>query len=291
MTRLFDSAPCVFAIAASLSPLACGGVPLPVAPDVAKGAAPSSAAAAFAHPIHSETVDYKDGATPLEGYLAYPTDGDAAAKYPAILVFHDWMGVSADTKRRADMVAELGYVALAADVYGKGVRPGSPDEAMKLVVKYKGDRPLMRARGQAALARLVSDTHVDASKVVAVGYCFGGTEALELARSGSALAGVVSFHGGLDTPHPDDAKSIKARILALHGADDPYVKPSDVAAFEDEMRNAKIDWELKAYGGAVHAFTVKGAGDDPSKGAAYNAKADARSWTDMRAFLGELWGH
>jgi dienelactone hydrolase len=224
-----------------------------------------------AHPTGHEVVEYEQDGTKLEGYMAFPTDGGASAKRPAILVFHDWMGVSDDTKMRADMLAALGYVAFAADVYGKGVRPSGPEEAMKLVMKYKGDRGLMRSRGQAALARLTSDPRVDPTKVVAIGYCFGGTESLELGRTGAALAGIVTFHGGLDTPHPEDGKNIKGRVLVLHGGDDPYVKPAEVQAFEEEMRTAKVDWELVAYGGAVHAFTIKKAGNDPSKGAAYDA--------------------
>lgn len=260
--------------------VACGGAPPVVAP------APTGTPAA--HAVKTETVAYKEGETALEGYLAYPADAAPGAKLPGIVVFHDWMGLGPGPKRRAEQLAELGYVAFAADVYGKGVRPESPADAGKLAGKFKDDRPLMRARGQAALASLVASGRVDPSKVVAMGYCFGGTEALELGRSGAAVAGIVSFHGGLATPHPEDAKNIKGRVLALHGADDPHVKPEEVLAFEEEMRQAHVDWQLKAYGGAVHAFAVKEAGNDRSKGAAYDAKADARSWVDLQAFLNEL---
>jgi dienelactone hydrolase len=124
--------------------------------------------------------------------------------------------------------------------------------------------------------------------LAAIGYCFGGTTALELARSGAHLVGVVSFHGDLDTPKPDDAKNIKGKVLALHGADDPFVKPDIVAKFQDEMRKAKVDWELVKYGSAVHSFTNPDAGNDPSKGAAYIAEADARSWQAMKDFFGEI---
>ena len=260
--------------------LACtpAASPAPTAPTA--NASPTTKVTA-----EGKTVEYQDGTTALEGYLARPKD---TANHPAVLVFHDWMGVSDDTRRRADQLAELGYVALAADVYGKGVRPQGPEEAGKLAGRFKGDRPSMRARGRAALARLLAEPGVDPAKVAAIGYCFGGTEALELARDGAPLVGVVSFHGGLGSPHPEDGKNIKGRVLVLHGADDPFVKPDEVAAFEDEMRAAHVDWQLVAYGGAVHAFTVRGAGGDPSKGAAYDAKADARSWEAMAAFFGEL---
>ena len=148
----------------------------------------------------------------------------------------------------------------------------------------------MRARVAAALATLKAQPGVAPDKVAAIGYCFGGTTVLELARSGANVAGVVSFHGGLDTPAPQDAKNIHAKVLALHGADDPYVPADQVAAFENEMRQGGVDWQLVAYGGAVHGFTNPANGSDNSKGAAYNAVADARSWAAMQQFFGELFG-
>lgn len=268
-----------------VSTFACAGSP-PASAPVAPGAIDGTMAHAT-HVIKTEVVEYKEGSTVLEGFLAYPTDVAATAKLPTIVVFHDWMGLGADTKMRAEQLARLGYVAFAGDIYGKGVRPQTVDEAGKLAGQYKNDRALMRARAQAALTYVSANPHANTAKAVALGYCFGGTAALELGRSGADLAGIVTFHGGLATPHPEDAKNIKGRVLALHGADDPYVKSDEVLAFEEEMRKAQIDWRLMAYGGAVHAFTVKGAGNDPSKGAAYNAKADARSWEDMRTFLNE----
>ena len=249
--------------------------------------APRPAPAAVTEPTaHHDVVDYVAGDTKLEGYLAYP-DGPAT-KRAAVVVFHDWMGLGPNTKMRADMLAKLGYVTLAGDLYGKGVRPANAAEAGKLAGQYKADRATLRGRARAALDVLVATGKVDPAKVAAIGYCFGGTAALELARSGAPLAGTVSFHGGLSTPSPDDAKNIKGRVLVLHGADDPFVKPEEVAGFETEMRAAKVDWTFVAYGGAVHAFTVEAAGNDPSKGAAYDAKADRRSWEAMRGFFGEI---
>jgi dienelactone hydrolase len=269
----------------TMSVTGCAGAPPVTAPASAQ-AAPSPARSA--HPVRSEIVPYSEGATPLEGYLAIPADSAAGARLPALLVFHDWMGLGEGTKRRADQLAALGYVAFAADVYGAGVHPANAGEAGKLAGKFKEDRALLRARGAAALKALAASAHADPTRVVAMGYCFGGTAALELGRSGAAVAGIVTFHGGLATPHPEDARNIKGRVLALHGADDPFVKAEEVLAFEDEMRQAGVDWQLKAYGGAVHAFTVKEAGSDPKKGAAYDARADARSWAELQLFLGEL---
>ena len=236
--------------------------------------------------IHTETIEYKQGDTVLEGYLAF--DPAVAGKRPGVLVVHDWMGQGPFSKSRAEALAKLGYVAFAADIYGKGVHPANPKEAGETASKYKSDRKLMRERVQAALDVLKGQTNVDPTRIGAIGYCFGGTCVLELARSGADVAGVVTFHGGLDTPTPEDAKQIKGKVLVLHGADDPFVKPSDVAAFEDEMRKAAVDWQIVFYANAVHSFTNPAAGTDNSKGAAYNAKADARSWEAMKTFFNEI---
>lgn len=236
--------------------------------------------------IVSKKVAYKHGKVALEGYLAY--DDAAEGKRPAVLVVHDWMGISDETRRRVDLLAGLGYVAFAVDVYGKGVRPKSGEEAGKQAKKYKGDRKLYRARLRAGLDTLLAHKAADATRVAAIGYCFGGTGALELARSGAPLAGVISFHGGLATPTPEDMKAFQGKVLVLHGAADPHVPADEVAAFEKEVSDAGLDWQLVAYGGAVHAFTNPGAGSDPSKGAAYDEKADRRSWHDMQQFFAEI---
>jgi len=203
-------------------------------------------------------------------------------------VVHEWMGLDDYVKRRADMLAQLGYVAFAADIYGKGVRADSMEEAQRLSGIYKGDRPLMRTRAQAALDILKKQAQVDSAKVATMGYCFGGTVALELARSGADMLGAVSFHGGLNTPNSQDASKIKGKILVLHGGDDSFVPADEVAAFEDEMRSAKVDWQLNSYGNSVHGFTNDRNGSDNSKGVAYNAKADKRSWEAMKTFFNEI---
>lgn len=236
--------------------------------------------------IKTETVIYKQGDTVLEGYLAY--DSKLAAKRPGILVVPDWMGMGPNVKSRVEQLAKLGYTAFAADIYGKGVRPADAKEAGTLATKYKNDRALTRERAEAALEQLKKHKTVDGSKLAVIGYCFGGMVALELARAGADVKGAVTFHGGLDTPKPQDAKNIKGKVLVLHGADDPYVPAEQVKGFEDEMRAAGVDWELVKYSKAVHAFTIPDAGNDNSKGAAYNAEADKRSWQRMKDFFSEL---
>jgi dienelactone hydrolase len=240
---------------------------------------------AAAADLTTRTVEYRQGDAVLEGWLAF--DPAAAGKRPGVIVVPNWMGVNAQAKASAEKLARLGYVALVADVYGKGIRPASGKEAGPLAGKYKGDRPLLRARVNAALDELRRQPNVDGARLAAIGYCFGGTTALELARSGAPVAGVVSFHGGLGSPTPADAKQIKGKVLALHGADDPFVKEDEVKGFEEEMRAAGVDWQLVKYSNAVHSFTDQDAGGDNSKGAAYNAAADRRSWEAMKDFFAE----
>jgi dienelactone hydrolase len=245
----------------------------------AAAALPASAA------VKTEVVEYKDGDQVCEGFLAY--DDAVKEKRPGVVVVHEWMGLGDYAKGRATKLAELGYVAFAADIYGKGVRAKDPKEAGQLAGRYKGDLPLLRSRARAAFDTLAGNGRVDTAKVFAIGYCFGGTTVLELARSGAPLAGVVSFHGGLATKDPADAKRIRCPVLALHGAADPYVPPAEVAAFQKEMDDAKVDWQMVFYAGAVHSFTNPASGSDPSKGAAYNERADRRSWEAMKAFFAE----
>jgi dienelactone hydrolase len=236
--------------------------------------------------VTNKIVTYEHDGVVLEGYLAW--DDAVTGSRPGVLVVHQWMGVSDNERMRADMLAELGYVALALDVYGQGVRPQNRDEASQEAGKYYGDRELFRARLTAGLAELKRNPMVDGARVAAIGYCFGGGGVLELARTGAKLAGVVSFHGSLDTPLPAAKGDIRAKVLVCHGAVDPYVKPEAVHGFLEEMEAAEVDYQLIMYAGAVHAFTQKGAGDDPSRGAAYNAAADRRSWRAMQDFFAEI---
>ncbi len=236
--------------------------------------------------LKTETVDYKQDTTSLQGLMVY--DASLKGKRPGILLASDWMGVTEQSKAYAEKTAKLGYVVFVADIYGKGVHPKDMKEAGALAGIYKNNRALMQARAKAGLDQLLKSPDVDPSRVAAQGYCFGGGVALELARSGANLAGVVSFHGNLDTPHPEQAKNIHGKVLVLHGGDDPYVNQDQVKAFMEEMRTAGIDWRLTQFGGAVHAFTNPGAGSDNSKGVAYNAKADARSWQEATDFYNEI---
>ena len=237
----------------------------------------------------TKNVEYRQGDTMLEGYLAY--DDSVKEKRPGVLVIHEWTGINSYVKKRTEQLAALGYVAFAADIYGKGVRPATPELAGKEAAKYRGkDRRLIRARAAAGLDTLAAYPQVDTSRLAVIGYCFGGTAALELARSGAKLQGTVSFHGGLDTPVPADALNIRGKVLVLHGADDPHVPADQVAAFQQEMRLAKVDWEMVYYGGAVHSFTNPYSGNDPSRGVAYNAEADRRSWEEMKLFFAEIFG-
>ena len=239
--------------------------------------------------LHKEVLEYKHGDVTLEGYLVY--DDSITGSRPGILVVHDRMGVGPYVKTRADQLTGLGYVAFAIDMYGKGIRPKNSEEASAQASIYRQDRQLMRSRAKVGLDVLMNHRLVDARQIAVIGYCFGGGTTLELARSGVDIAGVVSFHGNLDTPHPEDAKNIKAKVLVLHGANDPFVPQKDVTAFQDEMRQTRVDWQMVIYGGAVHSFTNPASGDDPSTGSAYDEKADRRSWEAMRRFFGEIFGH
>lgn len=236
--------------------------------------------------LRSERIEYRDGEQELEGYFAW--DESKAGKRPGVLVVHDWTGINPHTRAVADRLAKLGYAALAVDVYGKGVRPGAPTQAGAEAGKYKQDRALFRSRLLAGHRALLDRAQVDGQRTAAIGYCFGGTGVLELARAGADVDGVVSFHGGLDSPTPADGGNIRAQVLILHGAEDPFVPQKDIDAFLTELRDAKVGWQMTSYGGAVHAFTNPAAGNDPSTGAAYDEQADRRSWLAMQQFLDDV---
>jgi dienelactone hydrolase len=238
--------------------------------------------------IKTETVEYKDGDTTLEGFVAY--DDAKSGPRPGVLVVHDWTGLQDYARHRATMLAELGYVVFAADIYGKGVRPVAQADCAKEAGKYKSDLPLLRRRVTLAYDQLLKRKEVDAHKTLAIGYCFGGTTVLELARSGSPVAGVVSFHGGLGTTMPAQPGAVKAKVLVCQGEDDPFVKPPEQQAFKEEMKNAKVELEFISYPDAVHSFTKPEAGNDKSKGQAYNEAADKKSWEDMKAFFKKVLG-
>jgi dienelactone hydrolase len=245
--------------------------------------------AATREPVVKEMLlEYDHQGTVCEGFVAY--DEVMEGKRPGVIVVHEWNGINPQILERCRLLAKLGYVAFAADIYGKGIRPSNREESAKQAGIYRSDRPLMRSRANAALSEIRKLPQVDAARIAVMGYCFGGGVALEQARSGADILGAVSFHGNLDTPDPDDAKNIRAKILVLHGAADPHVPTEQVQAFQQEMESAGVDWQLVMYGHAVHSFTNPGAGDDPSRGSAYNEKADRRSWEAMQTFFIELFG-
>lgn len=236
--------------------------------------------------VASTAVEYKAGDAGMEGWLARPANRMKGQTWPAVLLVPDWMGLKQWDKDQCDRFAAMGYIALAVDMYGKGVRPANATEARAQTGGLYGKPELLRERITAALTYMQQVDGVDKSRIAAIGFCFGGTTVLELARSGAEVAGVVSFHGGLKAL--GENKGIKGKVLVLHGADDPMVPPADVSALMDEMRAGKVDWYFTAYGNSVHSFTNPNAGSDNSKGSAYNATADARSWEACHDFFREV---
>ena len=233
--------------------------------------------------VVTSPVDYSADGTDFEGYLAFDSALDGPR--PGVLVVHDWNGLGEYTRVRAQMLARLGYVAFAPDIYGRGVRPDD-SEAPAIAGRYYGDPALMRARVTLGLAQLQSQPTVDPNRIAAIGYCFGGSTALALAADGAPIAGVTSFHGALSPIGADDAAGIQAKILVLTGAADPVVPDEAVLAFENSLRAApEVDWQVVSYSGAMHAFTLPEAAA-PTHGAQYHAVAARRSWRAMLDFFG-----
>jgi dienelactone hydrolase len=235
--------------------------------------------------VSGSDVEYDVDGLPCSGYLARPAE--AEGRLPGVLVVHDWLGVSDATRMRCDMLARLGYAAFAADVFGRELRP-TPRDAPRVARSFYGDQRLWRSRIVGAFERMIADPAVDPARAAAVGYCFGGATALQLARTGAPLAGVVSFHGGLQVGPEGEAERIRAKLLVLTGALDPVVPDTAVRAFQDELRGVpQLDWQVVTYSGAMHAFTVPGT-DTPDHGAAFHPVAERRSWTAMKAFFAEI---
>jgi dienelactone hydrolase len=232
----------------------------------------------------NKTLEYRDGAATLKGYLA--DEGRSGAR-PGVVLFPEAFGIGEHVMERARRLAAVGYVALAADPYGDGAQAKDLPGAIEMMTAVRSDVDRWRARAQAALDALSAQSGVDRARLAAIGYCFGGSTALELGRSGAPLAAVVSFHGGLEAPRPEDARNIRAKVLVCHGANDPLIPPEQVAAFETQMRATPVDWQLVSYGGAVHSFTNPDADKLGNPALAYNAAADRRSWAAMLALFQE----
>jgi dienelactone hydrolase len=235
--------------------------------------------------ISTRSVEYRDGDLVLEGYMAWDDAGGDSK--PAVLVSHAWGGRGEHEDHRAEQLAELGYVGFALDLYGKGVRGGSREENAALMQPLLDDRAELQHRMTLALETCRKQKEVDAARVAAMGFCFGGLCVLDLARTGADLRGVASFHGLFGRPGNTDANSISASVLVLHGWDDPMATPDQVLGLAEELTSMGADWQIHAYGNTMHAFTNQAA-DDPDFGTVYDARADRRSWQSLQLFLAEI---
>jgi len=236
--------------------------------------------------VKTEAIEYKDGDTLLKGYLAY--DDAIEGKRPGILVVHEWWGLNDYAKKRAEMLAELGYVAFALDMYGDEKATEHADEASAWMKQITANVDAWQARATRGLEALKAQEQVEADKLAAVGYCFGGATVMQLAYSGADLDGVVSFHGSLPPATEAQQKQIKAAILVAHGDADSFVPPERIAAFKAALETSGADWQMMIYGGARHGFTNPNAGDYGMENLQYDAKADARSWILMQSFLADV---
>jgi dienelactone hydrolase len=239
--------------------------------------------------VKTATVKYKAGDVEAQSFVAW--DDAVQGKRPGVVIVPEWWGLTEYPKTRAKQLAQLGYVAIAADVYGNGQTTEDPKDAGKWAGALKaGDRKELRIRVVAALQQLKANPNVDPAKTAVIGYCFGGTAALEVARSGADVAAAVSFHADLSTSQPAHQGELKAKILVNHGADDAFEPQEQILAFQDEMRKAHADWQMNIYANAVHAFTNPNADAHHIPGIAYNKEADRRSWQAMMDFFNEVFG-
>ena len=237
--------------------------------------------------MQTHDIDYRNETVNLRGYLAW--DETAAERRPGVLVFHEGLGLGDFAIARARMLAELGYVAFAADMFGDRRQARNLQEVAKLVGDLRDEPQMLRARGRAALAKLAALPQVDANRIGAIGFCFGGSVVLELARDGADLKAVISFHGVLATRTPAVSGNVKASVLVCTGADDPLAPPEQIKAFEDEMRAADVrDWQVISYGNTLHGFTNPAADGSMLRTALYSEQADRRAWASMRSLFNEV---
>lgn len=239
--------------------------------------------------VQGKEVTYSNDGEILKGYIAY--DDSIKGKRPGVLVVHEWWGHNEYARKRARMLAELGYTALALDMYGDGKQAYHPVEAGKFAGEVAKNLPLAKARFEAAMKFLKEQPNVDANTIAALGYCFGGSVALQMARLGEDLKGVASFHGGLATENPAQPGKVKAHIISFTGADDPMIPPEQVAAFKREMEQAGVDYKVVVFPGVKHSFTNPAADENGRKfnlPLAYDAAADTVSWEETKRFLADI---
>ncbi|MGC2657555.1 MAG: dienelactone hydrolase family protein [Bryobacteraceae bacterium] len=238
--------------------------------------------------MHTQPFEYKLDSTTFKGYLAL--DKTSSGKRPGVLVVHEAWGLGEHSRKRAERLAELGYVALAIDMFGDGYIPQSTDEGMQMITDLRNDVLTLRARIRAAWDALVGMPEVDSKKTASIGFCFGGGVSIELARSGAPVSAIVSFHGGLQTKMPAEPNTVKAKILSCTGHDDPFIPETVVQAFMDEMTKAGADFQVIVYGQTKHSFTEPKASERGMDALAYSKSSDERSWRAMQDLFGEVFG-
>jgi dienelactone hydrolase len=235
--------------------------------------------------IVTKEITYRQDTIIFKGFLAY--DNSVKGKRPGVLVAHEWWGLNDFAKTQAKNLAHMGYAAFAVDLYGNGRTTSDPKTAAEMAGEVRGT-PRMHDRITAGFDVLLSQEMVDAKRVAAIGFCFGGTAVLELAYSGAQCKGVVTFHGGLFSPKPEELGNIKTKLLILHGANDPTMTPEVISQFQESLRKSGADWHMVYFGNTVHSFTNPAAGNDPAKGVAYNPISAARAFSYMKLFLEEV---
>jgi dienelactone hydrolase len=247
---------------------------------------------AIAAPVRAEVktraISYEYGGVTFKGHLAW--DDAAKGKRPGVLVVHEWWGLNEYARQRAEQLAGLGYVAFACDMYGEGKHTEHPQEAGQFAGEVRKNVKVWQGRAQAALKVLTDQPQVDADKLAAIGYCFGGSTALQLAYTGANLKAVVTFHAALPVPDAEQSKAIKAKLLICHGAADRFIPEETAVKFRAALEEAKVDYAMVYLGNAKHSFTVKGIDTKGVDGLAYNAEAERRSWQYMRSMFDEVFG-
>lgn len=236
--------------------------------------------------LKTQTVRYKDGDVQLHGYFAW--DDSTKGKRPAVLVVHEWWGLNDYARMRADMLARLGYLAFAADMYGKGAVTEHPEQASTWSKQITANVEAWQKRALLGLDIMRTHQLADGTRTAAIGYCFGGTTVMQMTYAGAALDGVASFHGSLPVPTPDQARNVRSRVLIAHGSADSFIPPERIVQFQKALDDAGVNWQMVTYGGARHGFTNPSADIYGIENVRYHKKADERSWGELQRFLKEL---